>query len=179
MALSHREYLHLCMDEIRNKVKESGLIQIDLAQYKPRKLTVGIDLSVCLWQGLVLKEKDFRAWVKDHDWNQYTDQAVYIYCSTDAIIPGWAYMVLSSELIKRQVTHIIGSEHDLKKELIRENILQIDTDEFIDSRVIIKGCSDISDPDFAMNELMKRIQPVVKSLMFGEPCSTVPIFKKK
>lgn len=179
MAFSTSEYVHLRMDEIRNKVKESGLIQMDLAQFKPTLKPIGIDVSVCLWQGLVLKEKDFRSWIKEHDWDQYIGSAVYVYCSTDAIIPGWAFMLITSELIQRNIPHVIGQESDLMKELIRAKIEAVELSEYQDGRVIIKGCSDISDPDFAMNTLLKRIQPIVKSIMFGEPCSTVPIFKKK
>jgi hypothetical protein len=91
------------VEEIRNKVKESGLIQLDLANYKPTVQMVGIDLAAQLWQGLVLKEKDFRDWIKNHNWAQYTGKAVYIHCSTDAIIPTWAFMLVSYALQKENV----------------------------------------------------------------------------
>ncbi|MFM7644268.1 MAG: DUF2480 family protein [Sphingomonadales bacterium] len=166
------------MEEIRNKVKVSGLVQLDLAAYKPKQPLVGIDLSEQLWQGLVLKEKDFREWIKTHNWQQYTDKAVYIYCSTDAIIPTWAFMLVSSALQKENVYSQVGSEIELAKALIQEEICSIPIDEIQDQRVIVKGCADIQDPAFAMSYLVRFLQPYVKSIMYGEPCSTVPIFKK-
>ncbi|MFN5442560.1 MAG: DUF2480 family protein [Flavobacteriia bacterium] len=166
------------MEEIRNKVKESGLIQLDLANYKPTVQMVGIDLAAQLWQGLVLKEKDFRDWIKNHHWAQYQGKAVYIFCSTDAIIPTWAFMLVTSALEKENVYSQVGSEMELTKALIQEAICSIDTNEIKDQRVIIKGCADIADPAFAMSYLVRLLQPHVKSIMYGEPCSTVPIYKK-
>ena len=166
------------MEEIRNKVKESGLIQLDLANYKPTVQMVGIDLAAQLWQGLVLKEKDFRDWIKNHHWAQYQGKAVYIFCSTDAIIPTWAYMLVTSALEKENVYSQVGSEMELTKALIQEAICSIDTNEIKDQRFIIKGCADIADPAFAMSYLVRLLQPHVKSIMYGEPCSTVPIYKK-
>ncbi len=166
------------MEEIRNKVKESGLIQLDLANYKPTVQMVGIDLAAQLWQGLVLKEKDFRDWIKNHHWTQYQGKAVYIFCSTDAIIPTWAFMLVTSALEKENVYSQVGSEMELTKALIQEAICSIDTNEIKDQRVIIKGCADIADPAFAMSYLVRFLQPHVKSIMYGEPCSTVPIYKK-
>jgi hypothetical protein len=166
------------VEEIRNKVKESGLIQLDLANYKPKVQMVGIDLAAQLWQGLVLKEKDFRDWIKNHHWGQYQGKAVYIFCSTDAIIPTWAFMLVTSALEKKNVYSQVGSEMELTKALIQEAICSIDTNEIKDQRVIIKGCADIADPSFAMSYLVRLMQPHVKSIMYGEPCSTVPIYKK-
>ena len=166
------------MEEIRNKVKESGLVQLDLATYKPKLALVGLDLSEQLWQGFVLKEKDFRDWIKNHNWAQYAGKAVFIHCSTDAIIPTWAFMLVSSALQKENVYSQVGSELELAKALISEEICSIDAAALQDQRVIIKGCSDIQDPAFAMSYLVRFLQPHVKSIMYGEPCSTVPIFKK-
>ncbi len=166
------------MEEIRNKIKESGLVQLDLADYKPTLPLVGIDLAAQLWQGLVLKEKDFRDWIKHHDWTQYQGKAVFIFCSTDAIIPTWAFMLVTSALEKENVYSQVGSEIELSKALIQEAICSIDIDEIKDQRVIIKGCADIPDPAFAMSYLVRLLQPNVKSIMYGEPCSTVPIYKK-
>ena len=166
------------MEEIRNKVKESGLIQLDLANYKPTVQMVGIDLAAQLWQGLVLKEKDFRDWIKNHHWTQYQGKAVYIFCSTDAIIPTWAFMLVTSALEKDNVMSIVGNENDLSKSLIVHQMNQIDISELEQQRVIIKGCADIADPSFAMSYLVRLLQPHVKSIMYGEPCSTVPIYKK-
>ncbi len=166
------------MEEIRNKVKESGLVQLDLADYKPTVQLVGIDLAAQLWQGLVLKEKEFRDWIKTHNWTQYQGKAVFIFCSTDAIIPTWAFMLVTSALEKENVYSQVGSEIELAKALIQEAICSIDIDEIKDQRVIIKGCADIPDPAFAMSYLVRLLQPNVKSIMYGETCSTVPIYKK-
>ena len=166
------------MEEIRNKVKESSLVQLDLADYKPSVQLVGIDLTEQLWQGLVLKEKDFRDWIKNHNWAQYQSKAVYIFCSTDAIIPTWAFMLVTSALQKENVYSQVGTEHELAKALIQEEICSIAIDEIQDQRVIVKGCADIPDPAFAMSYLVRFLQPYAKSIMYGEPCSTVPIFKK-
>lgn len=167
------------MEEIRNRVKESGIINMDLGEFKPKLAIVSIDLADQLWQGLVLKEKDFRSWIGSHDWSGYSGKAVAVFCSTDAIIPTWAFMLVSSKLQEQGVEHLIGSSSALEKELIRKRIDSLNTDEFMDGRVMIKGCSDISDPEYAMTELVKKLQPHVKSLMYGEPCSSVPVFKRK
>ena len=166
------------METIRNKVKESSLVQLDLAAFKPKQALVGIDLSEQLWQGLVLKEKDFRTWIKNHNWTQYKGKAVYIFCSTEAIIPTWAFMLVSSALQKENIYSQVGTELELAKALIQEEICSISLEEIQDQRVIIKGCADIPDPAFAMSYLVRFLQPHVKSIMYGEPCSTVPIYKK-
>jgi hypothetical protein len=166
------------VEEIRNKVKESGLVQLDLADYKPTLPLVGIDLAAQLWQGLVLKEKDFRDWIKTHNWTQYQGKAVYIFCSTDAIIPTWAFMLVTSALQREKVMSQVGTELELYKTFISLEIQKIDLAELQDQRIIIKGCAEIKDPAYAMSYLVTYLQPNVKSIMYGEPCSTVPIFKK-
>ncbi len=165
--------------EIKNKVKESGIIQLDLADFKPKNELVGIDLSERLYQGLILKEKDFRLWLKENNWQQYEGKAVFIYCSAEAIIPTWAYMLVISKLMLYTEQVLAGTRIDLEKKMIQDNIVSMDLSTMTDQRVIIKGCSDIASPEFAMSELVRVLQPVVKSIMYGEPCSTVPIFKKK
>ncbi len=167
------------MDEIKNKVKGSGLIQLDLADYKPRVPMVGIDLAAQLWQGLVLKEKDFRAWIKENDWDAYEHKAVFIFCSADAIVPTWAYMLVASALQSIAKKVLVGTQLDLEKALISEAITAINLTEFQDGKVIVKGCSDIAAPEFAMVTLLTHLQGVVQSIMYGEPCSTVPIYKRK
>jgi len=167
------------MAEIVNKVKDSGLIQLDMAEFKPSISILGIDLTEQLWQGLVLREKDFRSWISTHDWSAYDHTAVYIFCSSDAIIPTWAYMLIGSELSKFSVYFLVGSKIDLEKRLIEREIHNLHLSKFKDQRVIVKGCSDIPNPDFASTALVAHIRPVVKSLMYGEPCSTVPIYKKR
>ncbi|MFK7783798.1 MAG: DUF2480 family protein [Crocinitomicaceae bacterium] len=167
------------MDEIVNKVQQSGLISMDLADFRPRIALTELDISEQLWQGLVLKEKDFRAWVKDMDWSEFEGKAVYVHCKVDAIIPTWAYMLIGSRLFPFTTDFIIGTKADLEKQLILKRIQSEPLDEYKDGRIIIKGCADVADPAFAMTELVKHLQPVAKSIMYGEPCSTVPVYKRK
>lgn len=167
------------MTEIVNRVKESSLISIDLADYKSKKEIVSVDIADVLWQGLALKEKDFRAWAKEHDWSSYSNKAVYVICSVDAIIPTWAFMLIGSKLHESGAFYLIGSKIDLEKSLIKSRISEDKLEDYKDGRVIIKGCAEISSPEYAMSELIRYIQPVAKSIMYGEPCSTVPVFKRK
>lgn len=167
------------MDEIVNRVQQSGLISMDLADFKPSVSMVELDISEQLWQGLVLKEKDFRAWVKENDWAVFDGKAVYVHCKVDAIIPTWAYMLIGSRLLPHASDFVIGSKTDLEKHLMLKRIQSEPLEDYIDGRIIIKGCADIADPAFAMTELVKHLQPVAKSIMYGEPCSTVPVFKRK
>lgn len=168
------------MEEIRNKVKESGLISMDLEDFKPNQsLIVSIDIADNLWQGLVLKEKDFRNYIDTHDWSQYKNQFVHIHCSADAIVPTWAYMLVASKLVGIARLALVGSKVELEKQVIALNILSIDVTDYIDGRIIIKGCADITSPEFAMVTLVQKLQPIAKSIMYGEPCSTVPVYKRK
>lgn len=168
------------MEEIRNKVKESGLISMDLEDFKPNQsLIVSIDIAYNLWQGLVLKEKDFRNYIDTHDWSQYKNQFVHIHCSADAIVPTWAYMLVASKLVGIARLALVGSKVELEKQVIALNILSIDVTDYIDGRIIIKGCADITSPEFAMVTLVQKLQPIAKSIMYGEPCSTVPVYKRK
>lgn len=168
------------MEEIRNKVKESGLISMDLASFKPEKSKIiGIDIADQLWERLVLKEKLFREYIDSNDWSIYNKKSVHIYCSVDAIVPTWAFMLVSSKLVGIADITIVGSKTDLEKKIVSLQIDALPIDEFIDGRIIIKGCADIVEPEFAMSQLIQKLQPVAKSIMYGEPCSTVPIFKRK
>ncbi len=168
------------MEEIRNKVKESGLISMDLASFKPEKSKIiGIDIADQLWEKLVLKEKLFREYIDSNDWSFYNKKYVHIYCSVDAIVPTWAYMLVSSKLVGIADITIVGSKIDLEKKIVSLKIDAMQLDEFIDGRIIIKGCADIVEPEFAMSQLIQKLQPVAKSIMYGEPCSTVPIYKRK
>lgn len=166
------------MEEIVNKVKKSGLVQLDLGDYKPNTPIELIDLKDSLWQGLALKEKDFRAFVKDHQWSKYKGKAVGVFCSVDAIIPTWAYMLVISKLQQEDVPAFVGDKDVVEKELIKQNIDAINTDDYKDAKLIIKGCADIADPAYSMSQLLKKLQPVASSIMYGEPCSTVPVYKK-
>lgn len=165
-------------EEIVNKVASSGLITIDLAEFIPQGERAIIDLKDQLWQGLVLKEKDFRQYIKDHNWAEYKDKFVAVYCSTDAIIPAWAFMLVASALTPHAKRVVQGNAETLETVLFIESLQKINPEDYRDARVVVKGCGDEKVPFAAYAELTSRLQPVVKNLMFGEPCSTVPVFKR-
>lgn len=162
-----------------NKVTESALTTIDLEDYFPKEAVVVFDLQPFLFMGLILKEKDYREALKIHDWSVYEGKAVAITCSADAIIPMWAYMLAATYLqpIARQVA--FGTEKQIQEKILIENIRQIHAADFEDKRVVIKGCGDLPIGEAAYLEITSLLRPVVKSIMYGEPCSTVPIFKRK
>jgi hypothetical protein len=165
-------------EAIVNKVSESGLITLDLEQYYPREQVVLFDLKDYLFMGLILKEKDFRESLKNHDWEGYRNKYVGVTCSADAIIPPWAYMLVASYLqpVARDV--IMGDEKEVHKTIFLQNIQGVDVNEFTGQRVVVKGCGETPIGEFAYMEITKRLRPVAKTIMYGEPCSTVPIFKK-
>ncbi|MDX1651090.1 MAG: DUF2480 family protein [Brumimicrobium sp.] len=169
----------MATEEIVNKVQKSNLIQLDLANYKPIETIVSIDLKENLWEGFVLKEKDFRAFLSSHDWQQYKGKVAAVYCSADAIIPTWAFMLVISKLEENGIQAYVGNPEEVEREITRLNIAKVDASKYIDGKIIIKGCADIASPAFVMAELLKKLQPVASSIMYGEPCSTVPVFKKK
>ncbi|MBL7764768.1 MAG: DUF2480 family protein [Chitinophagaceae bacterium] len=166
------------MEPIVNKVADSGIITLNLETFIPQNVMV-FDLKTFLFMELILKEKDYRAALMAHDWSVYDDQDVILTCSTDAIIPVWAYMLAMSYL--QPVAHSVrmGDIETCKTELMLDRIREMDTSEFADQRVVIKGCGEIPIPDQAYAAITLKLRPVVKSLMYGEPCSTVPIYKKK
>lgn len=167
-------------DEIINKVAESGLITIDLEKYLPKKEEIAVfDLKDFLFMGMILKEKDFRESLKQHDWEKYRDKRVSITCSADAIIPVWAYMLVTTYLQPVAKETIVGSEKELYKTIFLKNISSINTSEFSGSRVVLKGCGETPIDDFAYAEATRVLLPVAKSIMYGEPCSTVPVYKRK
>ena len=129
--------------------------------------------------GLILKEKDFRETLKKMDWEQYRDKNVAVTCTADAIIPVWAYMLVAANLQPVAKEIIMGDEKELQQALFLKNISQINVNDFVDQRVVIKGCGDTPIGDFVYLELTKLLRPVARSIMYGEPCSTVPVFKKK
>ena len=165
-------------EQIENKVKKSPLVSFDLEDVvdKVTKRKT-IDLKENLFQGLVLREKDFRSFIKDHDWNQYDDCYVNLTCSADAIIPNWAYMLLVSKLSPMAGLIVQGDLNELEKEILRLKLNEIKYDQFENAKIVIKGCSDLSHPEFAFTEITNRMMPYVSSIMYGEPCSTVPIYK--
>jgi hypothetical protein len=166
-------------DIVVNKVAESGLITLDLEKYIPKEDTAVFDLKNFLFMEMILKEKDFREALKKQDWEKYKNKNVAITCSADAIIPVWAYMLAISYLQPAAKEIILGNEKDLYKRLFIKNIASIDPSDFIDKRVVIKGCGETPIDDFAYAEATKLLLPVAKSIMYGEPCSTVPVYKKK
>ena len=165
-------------EAIVNKVSESGLITLDLEQYYPREEVVLYDLKDYLFMGLILKEKDFRESLKNLDWEVYKNKYVGVTCSADAIIPPWAYMLAASYLQPIAKDVIMGDEKEVHKTIFLKNIQGIDANEFTGQRVVVKGCGDTAIGEFAYMEITKLLRPVVKTIMYGEPCSTVPIYKK-
>ena len=165
-------------EAITNKVAESGLITIDLERFYPKEEIAFFDLKDYLFQGLVLKEKDFREALKDFDWEIYRNKYVAVTCSTDAIIPVWAYMLISSYLQPVAKDVVIGNETEVRRALFLKNILAVNASDFADKKVVVKGCGEIPIEEFAYLEITKLLRPVAKTIMYGEPCSTVPIYKK-
>jgi Protein of unknown function (DUF2480) len=162
-----------------NKVAESGLISIDLETYYPRGETAVFDLKDYLFMGMILKEKDFREALKKIDWSVYQNKHVALTCSADAIIPVWAWMLVVTYLEPVAASVVMGDEKELHKTLFLKNIAAINPEEFTDKRVVIKGCGEIPIGDYAYMEITKLLRPVAKSIMYGEPCSTVPVYKKR
>ncbi|CAD0221639.1 DUF2480 family protein [Chryseobacterium sp. D764] len=163
--------------EIRNKIAESGLINFDLATLLPKGERKGIDLKDFLFQEMILKEKDFREKVEAIDTELYKDSYIYIYNSVDTIIPLWAYFVLTAKLTDVAKKIVFGSREDLDVILMHNAIQTHDFEEMRGKRVLVKGCSDKDIPENAYIELVEQLKPIVKSLMFGEACSNVPIIK--
>jgi hypothetical protein len=166
-------------DAIVNKVASSGLITIDLEKYLPSGDTAIFDLKDHLFMGLILKEKDFREALKNLDWSVYQDKYVAVSCSADAIIPAWAYMLIAVYLKNVAKDIYVGTLSEMQKHLLLKNIAAINVNEFAGQRVVIKGCGDVNIESFAYAEITKMLLPAVKSIMYGEPCSTVPVYKKK
>lgn len=166
-------------DEIINRVANSKLKVIDLEDYYPSGKRVLFDIKDWLFEGFVLREKDFRVYVAEHDWSQYQDCYVALHCSTDAIVPDWAYMLISLELEAYSKLTIIGSLSELESILYTTIISELDLSMFQDFPVIIKGCSHKPVPANALVLLSQKLKPIAKSIMFGEACSSVPLFKRK
>lgn len=164
---------------IVNKVAESGLITIDLEQFYPKEPIVPFDMKDHLFMGLILKEKEFRAALSALDVEQYRDKHVAVFCSADAIIPVWAYMLVAITLQPVARSIVFGDDKKLIADHLEKNINGIDVSEYTDKRVVIKGCGEIAIPDSAYMQITQKLRPVVKSIMYGEPCSTVPVYKKK
>lgn len=165
-------------EEIINRVANSSLITIDLEDLYPKGDRVLLDIKDQLWQGLALKEKDFRAYIKENDWSVYQDNFVALTCSVDAIIPTWAYMLLATAITPFAKKVVFGDLEFLESSLMEESIKQLDFTTYQDARIVIKGCSDKEVPTATYVLLTAKLQAYAKAIMFGEPCSTVPLWKK-
>ena len=163
---------------ILNKVTESSLIEIDLERYYPAGEVAVFDLKEYLFMGLILKEKDFREALKNFDFSIFKDKLVAVTCSADAIIPVWAFMLLASNIQPFAKELVQGDESFLHKTLFLRNLAKINAEDFTDKRVVVKGCGSLPIGEFAYFEITRLLRPFVKSIMYGEPCSTVPVFKK-
>jgi hypothetical protein len=164
------------MDEIINKVNDSGLLQFDLESLYMQGERVLFDLKGWLFEELILKEKDFRERMKTHEWNQYKNKLVALTCTADAIIPTWAFMLVASALEPVAAKVVSGDIQKLEEELFHDAISKLDPETFRNQKVVIKGCSDHV-PVSAYVDLTAFLRPLAKSIMFGEPCSTVPVYK--
>jgi hypothetical protein len=164
---------------IQNKVAESELLTLDLNTFLPKKQPLLFDIKPFLYRELILKEKDFRTALQTHEWNQYTGSIVLIYCSIDAVVPVWAYMLIVIHLNTIATEIYFETEDRWREKQILLSIDKMDLRSFIDRRIVIKGCGDDNIPVSAYVAITNKLMPVTKSIMYGEPCSTVPIYKKK
>lgn len=165
--------------KIENKVAKSGLVVIEMDEFVSDDELVLVDIKDQLWQGIALKEQDFRAYITTHDWSQYLDKSVAVFCSADAIIPNWAFMLLASKLEPFASELYFDTPEEAEKGRIEKAISALDPNEYQNARIIIKGCGKKSVHFSAYGKLTEKLMPVAKTIMFGEPCSTVPIYKKR
>jgi hypothetical protein len=166
-------------DSIVNKVASSPLVTVDLEDYKTTGTRTAIDMANWLEEGFILREKPFRALLKEHDWAQYTDHHIALHCSSDAILPAWATLLITAYLSPFATTIVLGCVKDLEKELFSTAINDLDLGPYQDKPIMIKGCSDPSVPEGAYIQLVQRLQTVAKSMFYGEACSSVPLWKAK
>ncbi len=167
------------MSTIINKIATSALFNFDLESLAVSGKRINLDISDWLWQGMIVKEKEFKQHIKDHNWEQYQDALVYITCTADAIIPNWSYMLIAAQLTDSCLYYHLGTKEELNQMVFASKIEQLDLSIFKNQRVLIKGCSDVAVPSSAYVLLSQKLLPIVKSLMYGEACSNVPIYKKK
>jgi hypothetical protein len=166
-------------EEIVNRVAASALEELNLEEYFPKEKVVVFDLKPFLFMELILKEKDFRENLQKTDWTEYQGKIVAVKCTADAIIPMWAYMLVAANLQPYASEVVFGDEATALKEAFLKKISAIDFNEFTDKRVVVKGCGNLPVGEYAYLEITNKLRPVAKSIMYGEACSTVPIFKKK
>jgi hypothetical protein len=161
--------------EIINKVSESGLLNLDLADLYPKEEVVLFDLKPHLFMGAILKEKDFRAALQNIDWAVYRGKIVAVTCTSDAIIPLWAYMLVAVYLEPVAASVVMGDKEEALRQVFLARIAEIDVREYVDRRVIVKGCGDLPVEGYAYLEIARKLRPVAKSIMYGEACSNVPV----
>lgn len=166
-------------EEIINKVAQSGILTLDLEGYYPKEEIIGFDIKPLLYMEMLLKEKDFRQQLKTMDWSAYEGKAVAIYCSADAIIPRWAYMLLAVYLQPVTAAIYVGTVEELAMSLLIQKVKELDYTEFEGKRIIIKGCGPLNVSAAAYMEMTKNMLPFAQSIMYGEACSSVPVYKKK
>lgn len=167
------------MSEIVNRVAQSKLVTLDLEEYYPQGSRIQIDIKDWLFESLILKEKEFRNQIASHNWEQYKDAYVALNCSSDAIVPGWAFMLISTKLQPYAKKVVLGSLEDLETTVFQSIIENLEVSDFKDKPVIIKGCSNKPIPPNAYLWATIKLQPVAKSIMYGEACSSVPLYKRK
>ena len=166
------------VDEIKNRVANSSLITVDLEDFYPKGKRLEIDISIFLFQGLLLKEREFRAKIIKHDWNQYQHSYIALTNKNQALVPAWAFMLITTKLSPIAKMIIVGDKNELEIIIFSNIISKIDVSNYKDRSVIIKGCSKKDIPENSYIQLIQKIQPVAKSIMYGEACSSVPLFKK-
>lgn len=164
--------------EIINKVALSGIITIDLEEFYPQGERVLFDIKDLLFQGLILREKDFREFIKNEDWTKYKNKYVALVCSADAIVPTWAYMLLATQLEPYVKKVVFGNLEILETVLYNEILGKLNINDYKDARIVIKGCGHLPVPKAAYVEIARLLRPVAKSIMYGEACSTVPLYKQ-
>lgn len=164
--------------EIVNRVAKSPIITLNLEDLYSHGERVLIDLKEVLFQEMILREKDFRLWAKEHDWSQYEDKYVAVTCSVDAIIPVWAYMLVATKAAPYCKSIVLGNLEELERKLFDDTLATIDLEAYRDKIIVVKGCSKLPVPDAAYLSISHKLTSIVKSLMYGEPCSTVPVYKR-
>jgi hypothetical protein len=166
-------------DEIKNRVSESSLITFDLEDYYPKGNRIELDISVFLFQGVILKEKEFRSAIKSHNWEQYQDSFIALTNTNEALVPAWAFMLIATQLNSIAKNVVFGNLIDLENVIFSNIIESLDLSTFVNKPIIIKGCSNKPIPENSYILLIQKLQPIAKSIMYGEACSSVPLFKKK
>ena len=168
------------MEEIVNRVAKSPLVSVDLDEFIHKGEICLFDIKEVLFEGLVLREKDFREFIKSNNWSAYDGKNVGLVCTADAIVPIWAYMLLATSLREHANTVVFGDQNDVEKAVIDQAIDScMKSQDFENTKVVIKGCGEVQNKEYAYTSITNALLPGVSSIMYGEPCSTVPIFKKR